>query len=112
MALATVTDMTTMIPELTSVDSGTIQSFLDDAQMLIVLDGIGIIDPYFKMLHKYRAASMMTEIGTIKDIASESVADVSVSYSQRSLQTKFVNKYDQLYHQLKDSILGVCWKLL
>jgi len=114
MAVASVNDMTRMVPELSAIDSGTIQLYLDDAQNTIELQGIVSTNDSFAQLQRYLCAHMFQVNGLVSgDIKSKSVADVSVSYGGASSQSgAFSTNWYKLYNDLKTSILGMKERIL
>jgi len=115
MALATTTDLVVMFPELTGVDSGTLQLYLDDAQQEIELQGVSSNHAQFSRLQRYKTGSSMSSGGYLNtDKTGESVADVSVSWGGggSSLDGPYTNKWERLYLQLLNSILGMDNRIL
>ena len=115
MALATVTDIITMFPELTDVDSGTLQLYLDDAESIIVNEGIASSHSRFAQLQRYKTGSLLSGSGYLDSDTdgSESVADVSISKSGGGFDNSalYSNKWERLYHELKNNIVGLTNRL-
>ncbi len=114
MALATVSDIITMFPELTDVDSGTLQLYLDDASSIIINEGIASSHTRFAQLHRYKAGSLLSGSGYLdSDLNSESVADVSISNNGGGFNNSALhsNKWERLYQELKNNIVGLTNRL-
>lgn len=116
MAEATITDMKNMMPELATVDSSVIFSYLNDAKAQIINEGIAVSNIHFARLHRYLTAHAMDTGGISKasDVASEKVSDVAVSYggSKAELSSRYSSKWEKLYAQAKISILGLTDRII
>jgi hypothetical protein len=92
---AQVTNLRLRNPSLpTSVTDDVAKMYLDDAALEFESFGIGITDPAYDKLLSLYALHLMTVIGLIKDVVSESVKDVSASYAQNNL-----NGADSFYYR-------------
>lgn len=103
MALATVTEMQLMIPELASVDSGIISLYLNDAEPLVVLDGFDVDHVSFSILQRYMAAHLLHANHIIHgEVVSERVADVAIGYMNRGLAQTYSDKWEEIYYLTKE----------
>ena len=115
MAVASMSDLITMVPELSGLDSGTIQIYLDDAKTIIEKQGIDSSHECFAQLQRYMSLHILTISGYIKGpVTSESVADVSASYEgvNSGSITAFETKWLKLYNDLKTSLNGLDCRIL
>lgn len=106
MSAASTEDMVKMIPELASVDSGTITLFLDDAALMIT--DVDEDNAAYNALHRYMTAHLMTGAGLVKgdSVTSERVADVSVTYQGPQSDTKYADKWEAAFFRLLSRIIG------
>jgi hypothetical protein len=106
MSAATTDDMIAMLPELTTVSSGTIALYLDDAALRI--QDVDESDAGYGALHRYMAAHLLAVNNIIRgEITSERVADVGVGYANAA-QTPggYADKWERAYYQLLSNYFG------
>lgn len=112
MAEATEQEIRDMIPDLQStIDSDTISIYLSDAKATIIGHGIQENHAQFSIMQRFLALHMMS-ISNIagKDVNSESVEDVSISYNSNtanSLSSLYSTNWEREYHKAKISVLGM-----
>lgn len=83
---------------LDGVENGTIDIHREDAEDIVIGDGIGIQDPDFEKMHRYMTAHHLTLAGLYQEVASESVEDTSrsnVVNPRTEGRTSFLEKYEE-----------------
>lgn len=112
MAEATFTDVqSTLGDTVSAVPLDTLTQNLRLASILVQDEGVGTSNVRFKILHIYKTAHLLHQGGYLKGpVASESVADVSVSYSGTT--PKYSSQWDELYQKAKVNVLGLVDRVL
>ncbi len=80
MAATTIAAVRDMLGGIPGVADPSIQLAIDDAQKIVEGDGIALTDDRFEQLQRYYAGHNLAAFGLNREIASESVADVSRSF--------------------------------
>ena len=110
MSLATEQELKNMVSDLDNVESDTILLYMADAQAQVVAHGIAESDDRFSECHRFLTLHLMGLGGVIaKDVASESVADVSITYTNGSgaLKSLYSTNWEREFYKSKTSILGM-----
>jgi len=84
---------------LVGVSDGTIDIHREDAEDIVIGDGIGIEEKVFERAHRYMASHSLTLDGHYQEVASESVEDTSrsnVTNPRTEGNTSFSIKYDEI----------------
>ncbi len=107
MALALLTDLTTMIPELQAIDPGIISFYLNQAQRLVQIDGFLITDPNFDILQLYMSGHLLMANNIIRTtVQSESVqGSISISY-EKTKDPNYTDPWQRKYIAFKNQLQG------
>lgn len=85
---------------------------LSDAKAAVLNDGVGINHADFGQLQRYKAAHLLTSWGQLNTaIASETVGDVSRTFSSSSSSSGSLESYQQKYRTLLIGVIGLKHKV-
>ena len=108
--LASLSDLKIMLGD-TGVADAALTLALNDARRTVIKDGVAESHEDFSLLHRYKAAHMLTAQGHLQIVASESVGDVSRSFAANGSGSSATDSYQQKYRDLLVSIVGLSHKV-
>ncbi len=110
MSKATQTQIRSWLPETADLDNDTLQSYMDDAESRAVALGISITHTRFDELQRLMTAHLLSIAGiTARETASESVADVSITYKDNPASLGiFSTTWEKEFNKVLTSINGMC----
>ncbi len=110
MAEATEQEIRDMIPDLQdAIYSDTISLYLTDAKSQVIGHGVDESHARFSIMQRFLTLHLLSTANiAAKDIASESVADVSINYITVGASSKlYSTNWEREYNKIKTSILGM-----